>query len=57
MEHPQLQANELIKTIKSDHQGKVRALRYPAKFNDRELKNHSPALKLGEHKDEILKSI
>ena len=57
MEHPQLQANELFKTIESDHQGKVRALRYPAKFNDQELKNHSPAPKLGEHKDEILKSI
>ena len=57
MDHPQIQANGLIKTINSDHQGKVRALRFPAKFNNQEVKNHSPAPRLGEHKEEILRNI
>ena len=53
MEHPQIEANGLFKEISSSNQGQVRALRFPAKFNNQELMNHSPAPALGEHKAEI----
>ena len=57
MEHPQIEANGLFKEISSSNQGQVRALRFPAKFNNQELMNHSPAPALGEHKAEIINSL
>ena len=57
MTHPQILANGLFKEISSDNQGRVRALRYPAKFNNQEVMNHSPAPALGEHKKEIINSL
>ena len=45
------------KEISSSNQGQVRALRFPAKFNNQELMNHSPAPALGEHKAEIINSL
>ena len=57
MTHPQILANGLIKEISSENQGRVRALRYPAKFNNQEVMNHSPAPALGEHKKEIINSL
>ena len=55
--HPQIEANGLIKEIASNNQGRTRALRYPAKFNNQELMNHNPAPSLGEHKEEIINSL
>lgn len=57
MNHPQIEANGLFKEISSLNQGQVRALRFPAKFNNQELMNHAPAPALGEHKSEIIDSL
>ena len=57
MTHPQIEANNLFQSINSDIQGKVRALRYPTKFDDNEMFNDKPAPALGEHKQEIIESL
>mgnify|MGYP005673378451 FL=1 len=57
MTHPQILANGLFKEISSENQGRVRALRYPAKFNNQEVMNDTPAPALGEHKKEIINSL
>ena len=57
MSHPQIEANNLFQFINSASQGKVRALRYPTKFNDNEMFNDKPAPALGEHKQEIIESL
>jgi CoA:oxalate CoA-transferase len=57
MTHPQIEANNLFQSINSGIQGKVRALRYPTKFDDNEMFNDKPAPALGEHKQEIIESL
>jgi CoA:oxalate CoA-transferase len=57
MTHPQLEANNLFQLINSASQGKVRALRYPTKFDGNEMFNDKPAPALGEHKQEIIESL
>lgn len=54
MDHPQIKANELLQQISSDHQGSVRAIRYPAIFNGEKLINSKPAPSLGEDKETVL---
>jgi len=57
MTHPQIEANNLFQFINSASQGKVRALRYPTKFDGNEMFNDKPAPALGEHKQEIIESL
>ena len=57
MTHPQIEANNLFQCINSASQGKVRALRYPTKFDGNEMFNGKPAPALGEHKKEIIESL
>ena len=57
MTHPQIEANNLFQLINSASQGKVRALRYPTKFDGNEMFNGKPAPALGEHKKEIIESL
>ena len=57
MTHPQIEANNLFQFINSASQGKVRALRYPTKFDGNEMFNGKPAPALGEHKKEIIESL
>ena len=49
--------NNLFQSINSAAQGKVRALRYPTKFDGNEMFNDKPAPVLGEHKQEIIESL
>ena len=57
MTHPQIEANNLFQSLDSVTQGKVRALRYPTKFDSREMFDDKPAPALGEHKQEIIESL
>ena len=57
MNHPQVEANNLIRTIISQNQGQMRILRYPARFNHEQLVNDKPAPLLGEDKNNILNSL
>ena len=46
--------NNKLQQISSEHQGSVRAIRYPAIFNGEKFINSKPAPSLGEDKETVL---